>query len=617
MTRSDRRRIVVSLVRDRAGLLAVTAVLALAAPLVASAPVRAIPTVTRVVNDPDSGAPLDALVPGTGGVRVGLGALLGALIGVGLLAAALSLLQGTLVARLNASLAADARIRLTGHLLRQPPSYHQRVGLGALLGPITGDTEMIAIHFGNLVPAAFGVASGAVAWSLTLAAGLAGSGVPVGSAAVVVAGVVGMLGGANAAAAWLTGRKTQRSQIRVQGARDAALGALAETLEGVDEIQAAAAEPQETRRLSDLLRTLARRQQTVALWGALGNSLTQVVVIVAIPGLVAAAALLDAPTAALAVVLPSLTFLQASIASATALWVQARMTRPAIDRVAALLADVPAIRDPERAERLDRIRGDLRFESVRFAYPGSDRPILDGVGFAVPAGATVAVVGDGGSGKSTLLRLALRFHDPDAGRVTLDGRDVREIPLADLRGRVAMLGQHSRLFARSVRDNLRIGAPEVEDAVVADACRTANADPVIAKLDGGLDAVVDPGAANLSGSERRRLALARVLARRPAVILLDEPEAGLSQAMAERLMADLREATRGKTCLVVTHRPDLLDTDSVVYLENGRVAAAGPHELLERTCEGYRGLLAQRRERRGEADSLSTAETGSARPTGA
>jgi ATP-binding cassette subfamily B protein len=179
--------------------------------------------------------------------------------------------------------------------------------------------------------------------------------------------------------------------------------------------------------------------------------------------------------------------------------------------------------------------------------------------------------------------------------VTLDGRDVRDVPLRDLRRRVALLGQHARLFARSVRDNVRLGVPEASEAEVATACRTAAAEPVLAKLPGGLDARVDPGAANLSGSERRRLALARVLARRPSVILLDEPEAGLPQALAERLMNDLREAARGRTCLVVTHRPDLLGTDSVVFLAGGRVAATGTHEELERSCEAYRSLLAQKR----------------------
>jgi ABC-type transport system involved in cytochrome bd biosynthesis fused ATPase/permease subunit len=112
---------------------------------------------------------------------------------------------------------------------------------------------------------------------------------------------------------------------------------------------------------------------------------------------------------------------------------------------------------------------------------------------------------------------------------------------------------------------------------------------------GARHARIDPGAANLSGSERRRLALARILARNPAVLLLDEPEAGLPQATAERLLADLRAAVRGRTCLLVTHRPDLLQADEVVFLEEGRVAARGTHEELERTVEGYRRLLARRR----------------------
>lgn len=595
MTRETRRRFVRQVVRRRLGLFAGTTLLALLVPFIASTPVRAIPAVAAAAGSP-TGVPLAAVLPGGGESRLGLTALLALLVGVGLLAALCSLLQGTLVARLNARLAADVRVRLADHLLRQPPSYHQRIGPGPLLGALTADAEMIALHLGNLVPAAFGVAAGAVVWSLTLGGGLTGAGVPVGPAALVVAAVLGTLGLANGLAAWSTGRRTGASQERAQRARDVALGALTEALDGVEEIQAHAAEDQESARLGWRLREQARRQERVALWSALGGSLTQVVVVVAVPALVVAATLLDAPTAALAVVLPSLTFLQAAIGSATALWTQVRLTRPALDRAAGLLAETPAIAEPARPRPLEHLAGRVRFEAVRFAYAGAERPVLDGVDLEIPEGRVTAIVGDGGSGKTTLLRLLVRFADPDAGRVLLDGRDVRELSLRELRSRVALLRQHSKLFARSVRDNLRLGAAAADDDTLRAACRTAAAEPLLAKLEGGLDAMIDPGAANLSGSERRRLALARVLARNPSVLLLDELEAGLPQAMAERLLADVRAAVRGRTCLLVTHRPDLLQADEVVFLAEGRVAARGTHEELERTVEGYRRLLARRRE---------------------
>ena len=594
MTREARRRIVRAFVRRRLGLFVATTLLALLVPLIASTPVRAIPAVAAAVDAP-AGVPLGTVLPGGGDARLGLPSLLALLVGVGLFAALCSLLQGTLVARLNARVAADVRIRLAEHLLRQPPSFHQRIGPGPLLGALTADAEMIALHLGNLVPAAFGIAAGTVVWSLTLGGGLTSAGVPTGSAALVVAAVLAALGAANGLAAWLAGRRTGVSQQRAQAARDAALGALSEALDGVEELQANAAEEQESARLAWRLREQARRQERVALWSVLGSSLTQVVVVVAIPALVVAATLLDAPVATLAVLLPSLTFLQASIGSATGLWTQVRLTRPALDRAADLLGATPSIADPARPQPLERPAGRVRFEGVRFSYPGAERPVLDGVDLEIPDGRVTAIVGDGGSGKSTLLRLLVRFADPTAGRVLLDGRDVRELPLRELRGRVALLRQHPKLFARSVRDNLRLGAAGTNDAGLRAACRTAAAEPLLKKLDGGLDAMVDPGAANLSGSERRRLALARVLARDPAVLLLDELEAGLPQAMAERLLADVRAAIHGRTCLLVTHRPDLLQPDEVVFLSEGRVAARGTHEELERTVVGYRSLLAQRR----------------------
>jgi len=595
MTRQARRRFLAGIVRRRIGLFAGTTLLALLVPFLASAPVRAIPAVAAAVASP-AGVPLAAVLPGGGESRIGLPALLLLLVGVGLLAALASLLQGMLLARLNARLAADVRIRLTDHLLRQPPSYHQRAGPGLLLGTLTADAEMIALHLGNLVPAAFGVAAGIVVWSATLGGGLTGAGVPAGPAALVAAAVLGTLGVANGLAAGLTGRRTGAGQERAQRARDAALGALTEALEGVEEIQANAAEERESARLGRRLEEQARRQERVALWSALGGSLTHVVVVVAVPALVVAAALLDAPIAALAVVLPSLTFLQGAIGSAAALWTQVRLTRPALDRAAGLLAERPAIVEPARPQPLGHPAGRVRFEAVRFAYPGAGRPVLDGLDLEIPEGRVVAIVGDGGSGKTTLLRLLVRFADPDAGRVLLDGHDVRALSLRDLRSRVALLRQHAQLFARSVRDNLRLGAPDADDDTLRAACRIAAAEPLLAGLEGGLDAKIDPGAANLSGSERRRLALARVLARNPAVLLLDEPEAGLPPATAERLLADLRAAVRGRTCLLVTHRPDLLQADEVVFLAEGRVVARGPHEELERTVEGYRRLLARRRE---------------------
>jgi ABC-type multidrug transport system fused ATPase/permease subunit len=593
---ASRRPLVRSLVRGRAGLFLATAGLAVLVPLAASTPVRAIPAVAAAVAAPDARVTLGTILPGGGGTAIGLGALLGLLVGVGVAAALLSLVQGTLVARLNARLAADVRIRLANHLLRQPPSYHQRVGPGPLLGALTADAEMIALHLGNLLPSAFGVVSGAVVWSWTLGGGLTGAGVAAESAALVVGAVFATLGAANGLAARLTGRRAGASQLRAQQARDAALGDLTEALQATDEIQANAAEEEEVERLAARVREMAARQERVAIWSTLGGSLTQVVVVVAVPALVVAATLLDAPASALAVVLPSLAFLQGAVGSATGLWTQVKMTRPSLDRAAALLAETPAIADRPGAAPLGEIRGAIHFETIRFAYPGTERTVLDGADFDIPAGRTTAIVGDGGSGKSTLLKLLLRFHEPDAGTVRLDGRDVRELPLRDLRRRVAMLGQHSRLFARSVRDNLRLGAPGAADDVLRAACRTAAAEPLLARLDGGLDAMIDPGAANLSGSERRRLALARVLARDPAVLLLDEPEVGLPQAMAEQLLRDVRAAARGRTCVMVTHRPDLLAADEVVFLAAGRVAARGTHDELVRTCVEYGKLLAQRRE---------------------
>jgi ATP-binding cassette subfamily B protein len=235
----------------------------------------------------------------------------------------------------------------------------------------------------------------------------------------------------------------------------------------------------------------------------------------------------------------------------------------------------------------------LRFEDVGFSYPGSEEPVLDGVDLDLAPGETVALVGATGSGKTTLTALVGRLHDVTAGRVTLDGVDVRDVPLAQLRGVVATAFEDATLFSMSVRENLTLGRPDATDADVAEALRVAQAE-FVHDLPWGLATRIGEQGLSLSGGQRQRLALARAVLGRPSVLVLDDPLSALdvhTEALVERA---LRDVLAGTTALVVAHRPStVLLADRVALLAGGRIVAVGRHSDLLAEMPAYRNLLAQ------------------------
>jgi ATP-binding cassette subfamily B protein len=235
----------------------------------------------------------------------------------------------------------------------------------------------------------------------------------------------------------------------------------------------------------------------------------------------------------------------------------------------------------------------LRFEGVGFRYPGSAEPVLDGVDLDLAPSETVALVGATGSGKTTLTALVGRLHDVSAGRVTLDGVDVRDLPLGQLRGVVATAFEDATLFSMSVRENLTLGRPDATDADVAEALRVAQAE-FVHDLPWGLSTRIGEQGLSLSGGQRQRLALARAVLGRPSVLVLDDPLSALdvhTEALVERA---LRDVLAGTTALVVAHRPStVLLADRVALLADGRIAAIGRHSDLLAEVPGYRNLLAQ------------------------
>jgi len=250
-------------------------------------------------------------------------------------------------------------------------------------------------------------------------------------------------------------------------------------------------------------------------------------------------------------------------------------------RVLDLLDEPAALVDGTVSLPREQVRGHLRFQDVRFAYPGQDSQVLHGIDIDVPAGATVAVVGPTGAGKSTLVRLVLRLHDPTGGRVLLDGHDLRELQVADLRRAMGLVSQSVFLFDGTVADNLRYGREHATRDQLEAAARAAEAHDFVMALPQGYDTLVGERGQKLSGGQQQRLSIARALLADPPILVLDEATSAVDNETEAAIQRSLARAARGRTTLVVAHRLSTIrHADHIVVLEAGRVVEEGSHDAL-------------------------------------
>ncbi|MFF3987020.1 ABC transporter ATP-binding protein [Streptomyces sp. NPDC001601] len=256
----------------------------------------------------------------------------------------------------------------------------------------------------------------------------------------------------------------------------------------------------------------------------------------------------------------------------------------AAERIIELLDERPQVTEAAGARRLRRARGTVEFDGVWFRYPGTEAWALSDVSFRAAPGETVALVGASGSGKSTLAKLQLRFYDPDRGAVRLDGTDLRELSLTDVRENIAVVLQETLVFHGTVRENIAYGRPSATEAEIVAAARAADAHEFVERLPDGYDTLVGQRGRTLSGGQCRRLAIARAMIRDAPVLLLDEPTAGLDVRSARRVMEPLRRLMAGRTTVVVSHQlPTVRDATRIVVLDHGRVVEDGaPADLLGR-----------------------------------
>lgn len=273
-----------------------------------------------------------------------------------------------------------------------------------------------------------------------------------------------------------------------------------------------------------------------------------------------------------------------------------------MERLFGLLDERQDVSDREDAMPLEAGRPTVRFEDVHFGYD-ERRRILHGVDFEIPAGGTVAVVGHSGSGKSTLTRLLYRFYDVDEGRVTIDGRDIREYTQASLRAAIAIVPQDTVLFNDTIYYNIRYGRTDASREEVERAARAAHIHDFIASLPDGYETEVGERGLKLSGGEKQRVAIARALLKNPSIVIFDEATSALDSQSEKSIQAELDRIQIGRTTLMIAHRlSTVMNADQILVMDAGRIVERGRHaELL--TAGGYYAQMwrLQQEERRSEA----------------
>lgn len=284
--------------------------------------------------------------------------------------------------------------------------------------------------------------------------------------------------------------------------------------------------------------------------------------------------------------------------------------KTAIDRHYEVIDAVNPILDPEHPVTLQTIKGDLTLSDVHFRYPDAPAEtsdVLNGVDLSLKAGETMALVGVTGSGKSTLLALVPRLFDVTSGTIKLDGVDLRDLSLKELRTHVSVAFEETTLFSNSVRENVMLGAAKhpglSEEEVLAQALETAQAEFAYT-LPNGVDTLIGEEGLSLSGGQRQRVALARAIAAKPAVLVLDDPLSALDVNTEERVEARLRKVLESTTTLIVAHRPSTVAmADRVALLEDGKITAVGTHAELLANNSHYRYVLASLSEEPKDLDS--------------
>ncbi|MGH1346546.1 MAG: ABC transporter ATP-binding protein [Nannocystales bacterium] len=283
-----------------------------------------------------------------------------------------------------------------------------------------------------------------------------------------------------------------------------------------------------------------------------------------------------------------------SVGAVAGIWARLQAALGASARLFEILDTQSDLVESETPTSLEKIEGHVLFDEVSFTYGDRDAAVLEGVSLQIEPGETCALVGSSGSGKTTIARLLQRMYDPTQGAVTLDGINVRDVALEELRGLMAVVSQEPILFSGTIRDNIRYGDLTASDADIERAASMANADGFIREFPEGYDTKVGERGVQLSGGQRQRVSIARAILRDPKVLILDEATSALD-AMSEGLVQEaLEKLQAGRTTLVIAHRLSTVrDADRIVVLDRGRIVEAGTHSALMENKGAYSELVAR------------------------
>jgi ABC-type multidrug transport system fused ATPase/permease subunit len=532
-----------------------------------------IPWLTRLIIDDVLGKDQrDLLVP-----------LVLAVVGVGLVRMVLAALRRWLSGRVSLGVEYDLRSRMFDHIQRLSFRYFDRMPVGQLMSRATNDLQTVRFFLGYGLIFLFMNAFALVLYTALLLL-----------IDPTMTALALLMAPALVAVAWRSGKRTQPVLVDVQQRVGEVTQSAEESIVGIRVIKAFGQEARQSARFAVISRNAfdtsmtANRLQAfyLSLMGFLPTIGLGVVLtyggVQAIDGVITLGQFVQFYAYLLALVFP-LRMIGSLVGNA--------------QRASASGVRIFEVLDtePDLAERPDPLPlpdggGRILFASVGFAHDGGAN-VLSDIDLDIPAGRVVALIGPTGSGKTTLTQLIPRYYDPSTGRVEIDGVDVRDLPLDDVRRAVGVVSQEPFLFSTTVRDNIAYGLPGATDDEVRAAAQRAQADGFIERLPDGYDTIIGERGYTLSGGQRQRIAIARAVITDPRVLILDEATASVDASTEREIQGALRTVMAGRTTLIIAHRLSTISlADEIVVVEHGRIAARGTHDDLYATSDLYREI---------------------------